>query len=288
MPTQKDAEDFLERLNAEIVPVGGGKMAIKPDRLRELVRGNPEMTVAAAQAYLQTGKTEGRGFYQVAVALAAAFEAEFQDDSLSKLVAREIEKSGIKGATPEIRPSQASESHGPLRPEDASLIQVRVDAVSLQRADVYGLIRRFSIDRAEPSELPKLSTYRGKVLLSFPSIDKDPRVAWRIPEVRRYVAALAAAMPYFPYYLCPDPRAGAFVFYFGSLADLEAGVGENGINLLHRSVLAALTNALVAIVGLCPRLGDDPSRACRDILQAAPEEVRSMMLRSIGLEKRHG
>jgi hypothetical protein len=42
---------------------------------------------------------------------------------------------------------------------------------------------------------------RGKIALSFDGYENDPRDVWYIPEVRRYVAALDAAFPYWFYFL---------------------------------------------------------------------------------------
>jgi hypothetical protein len=279
MPTKSDAEAFMNRLNSQIQSQGAGKMGIDVDALRAIVRENPEMTVAAAKTYLQMGRY-GRGYYQVAVALATMYQAEFQDDSLAREMQRGLKAAGAGDAQPEVRANEAALEHA--APERLPGIQINIDSASLTRGDPYPLIRQFSVDQAKRADWPALAKLRGRCFLTFETRG-DPREVWQVPEVRHFVAGLHAALPYFPYYLHPAPKMGFFLVYFGSMADDEALGAGPSIDLLHPSVLGRVVASLKAIVQLSKKLGEDPLSVCRHVLSGGPPEYSEQVLQAVGL-----
>jgi hypothetical protein len=283
MADRKEVDAYIRRLNDHIKSRGGGKMVIRPEELREIVREDPEMTVVAVRAYLEMGPF-GRGYLQLAGALAGAYEAEFHDDSLSRLVGRHLKEVGAEDAVPEIEVERAEPpAREPPAPEPPRAIQINVDRNTLESGDNYGLVINFSVDRRDPANYPTLIAARGRCFLTFEVPRDDPREVWQVPEVRRFVAGLARALPYFPYFLSLIPELGNFFIYFASLADPEALLAGPGIDLNHPSVVRELIVAVVAIKGLCERLGDDAQRACRDLLATVPPELRDRVLSAAGL-----
>jgi hypothetical protein len=67
---------------------------------------------------------------------------------------------------------------------------------------------------------------RGMIALSFDGYEDDPRDVWDISEIRRYVAALDAAFPYWFYFL--HPKADTLrVLCLCLCAVVKAGSGVN-------------------------------------------------------------
>ena len=274
---EQQAAAFIERLEAQMKPYSTGKVGIDLDALQMIVREEPELTIVAARSYLGIGK-ENRGYYQLAVALGAAYKIAFNDDSLALLVQQRLEEEGATDALPTF-----AEVTTPSLPEPPKGVHIVVDADSLRDGDIYALVRAFSVNRTEREQFPRLRSFRGRCIISFP-LDDDPRPVWKIPEVRHFISRLFEAMPYFPYYLAPAPELGMFRVFFGSLADLEA-VTDEGLNLVHSSVLTKLAQSLSAIIELSEQLGEDSVQVGREVLSGLPEEFVSWFLASLQNEE---
>jgi len=287
MPTADQVKEFLKPLvEAFNSTEKGESSAMIVERFRQSVRASPEVAVDAALTCVYSDKVGGSGGLLVAEALATAYELEFQDDSLTKAVERTIKEAGLDEPETTRPPEAGDPVDQERRLREDSITNITIDAESLGRQDVYGLVKFFAYGATEPRARGLLAARRGRFVLTFSAVDEDPRPAWRIPEVRAYVAAIARAMPYFPYYLFPDPRLRQWLLYVGSLADPEAWIREFDLNLSQKSVLEATVDTLHQVAWLAEQLGDDPAEVCRDVLRALPDEMRSAILVSMGMEVR--
>jgi hypothetical protein len=277
----KFVDDFMDRVRS----TGRGKMAIGIEELFRIVREDPERSAMLSEAALTLGlETNQRGYLQLAVAVAAAYQAEFNDDTLSELVERRLAEAGISGVEPELMDPGGTEAPGePAPPRPMHFV---VSPQELRDRDIYSLVRRFSHRHLEgEQDLARLASYRGRVFVTFPIPESDPREVWQVPEVRAFIANLAKSMPYFPYYLLMRSEFGMFRVWFGSLAALEAYT-PSGLNLFHDSVVEAVAGALWAVHQFAELLGEDPERACRDVLADCPNQFVALMMDSLGEVRR--
>lgn len=302
---------FYEKL-LKLVGHHAGHFGVQWDLLQKLVRQDPEAVAGAIPGLIRLGK-EQRGFLQLAFALAVAYQEAFQDDSLTRVVQREMARSGIPEPTVAGPPVQAE--------PDKKILQLGIDRDDLARCDVYPFTRmlsRESLEGATPDHAARMRNMRGRCLLAFPSLDADSRAVWNVPEARAYVRALFEAMPYFPYYLHTHPAAGTFMLFFGCLADPEAlslasgkmketadekkvrkylkrmlsllrrqGKAAPGdetqwqFNILHPSVTDAVAVAASHLPGFCRALGDDPAPVLQFLLAPYPETLRQQILSAL-------
>jgi hypothetical protein len=65
--------------------IGGGKIAMDSTCIRELVRANPEVAYRTVEIYCFLAQSQP-GYLQTAVIIATAYQVEFRDESLSKMV----------------------------------------------------------------------------------------------------------------------------------------------------------------------------------------------------------
>lgn len=270
MPSREEAKAFMKALEALEFRNGAGKVEVNFDKLRDLVRQDPELTVAVARSYLAMGSNEP-AYLQRAQGLAYAYKAALGDDSLLLLVTSAIEAAGVPdtGLTGRVPEPQAGDK--------PRLIQFVVDRKTLEKGDTFALVRGFSVERAkEERRLAGLAALRARVLFTF-DVRDDPRPVWKIPEARAVVAKIFAALPYFPYFLARSTEAGAFLVFWGCVADLEA-VEDTGVDFAHRSVVEKLALSLAAIDDLARELGEDPAEVRRDVLSALPDSYVNWFL----------
>ena len=80
------------------------------------------------------------------------------------------------------------------------------------------------------------------------------------------------ALPYFPYYLNPDPAFRHMEVFYYCLADLDALSGDH-IVLSHDSIVKPVAMTLVSLAVMCESLtGEDHEQIGRDMLSAWPLE----------------
>jgi hypothetical protein len=240
-------------------PVGGGQRGIEIGVLRDFARDEPELAAVACQVWLKLAE-ESKGYATLAAALADEYESVFDDDTLSVIVREHY--AGLGQPVLELRYQAPAEPVTPLHlavPEDL-----------LERCEIYPVLKAFSHrhlpDGQSVSRLAKLG---GLFYLTFPIPVSDPRRVWQDPSVRRYVRALADAMPYFPFYLATDPRLGMFEVYFGSL--IEPGLFEDGtFDLTKDEIFAVVGPALLATLRFGDAVGTDGEACVRALLACLP------------------
>ncbi len=266
MPSRHRAEEFFRKFETLGSRDGKGKVAVASKELRELVREYPEESVAAARAYLAAGAEDPK-LYQFAIGLAGVYELEFDDDSLSRLVNRELKKAGvdIEAVGPGVQPDPDA-----APPAPPSLVHFTVDAGSLASGDVYSIVRLFSVN-AHPPGSNALAAARGKLLVSFP-LDADPREIRDIPEVRRFIATLFDRLPYFPFFLHPAPQLAMGLMFFGSLVPADAWGDDGALSLVHPEVVDAVAASLREAARVCGALGVTPEAAADQILSLFPAD----------------
>jgi len=266
-PEQMAAMDAV--LNA-VRPVGGGKSGIEAEVLTNFARDEPELAAAAAQALLLASE-QSKGYGNLAVALAAAYQSVYDDDTLSVIVREHYMALGQQ--LPELR---FQDDEAPAKP--ATPIHYDVPEDALEQCDIYPLLKSFSHRHLDDGDsIVRLADLGGRIFLTFPIPLSDPRHVWEVPSVRAYVRALADAMPYFPFYLVTDPRFGMFEVYFGSLVDprlIKAGT----FNLLQEENFVVVAPALLTTMQFADALGADGEATVRALLAVfSPEAVDYIM-----------
>lgn len=258
-PAQREA---IQALTDALHPTGGGKIGIDVAVLTNFVRDQPELAAMGFQGFLQAAE-ESEGYGRFAVALADAYEAVFDDDTLSVIVREHY--ASIGQPVPELQSPTGDASAMPRPP-----IHHAVSEESLSECDIYPLLTMCSrLHLAVGDTVRRLAELGGRLYVTFPIPNSDPRHVWQVPSVRAYVRALADAMPYFPYYLAADPRLGMFEVYFCSLVDprlLENGTFEP----LHDDILPEIRSALLQTVRFADGLGADGNASVRALLAPFP------------------
>jgi hypothetical protein len=248
------------------------------EKLSAIVRDDPESAAAVVSAVSHAPDVPPT-IGQMAITIAVVYEIEFGDDSLRY----EIDKAPWRGKFGGPILKDDKQSQADLDPLDALcdaagdvLRVLEIDADALDKVNIDGLVRALSVDHppADPARARRQATLWGQCLLTFTALDNDPRQVYFIPEARRYMTALHEAMPYLPIYLNFRPEAGAFVLYFGALADAEA-LNDDGtsINIYHPSILERISESLYAIGNVTRDLGRDPKPIWRTILSVYPMET---------------
>lgn len=269
------AHKLVEKLFDSMINVNG-KPGVPFDTLNDLVVTDPEATATAVPALLKVGDVE-RGAYQIALSLARAYEDHFEDDSLVRLVEQKI--AGLAKPLSPLKYLQGEDldklnpSTRPLHSAKVNLVSV--DAADLEACDTFPLVRVFKVN-ANRVDKQLTRGLRSRFILGFP-VDRDPRPIWKIPSVRAYVAKLCDQVPYMPYYLESDPRAGMFLTFFAPLAELTATTDE-GFDLFHEAVVERIVNCLRAVQWLAALVDDDARAVCQSILQITPAEFQEIIL----------
>ena len=248
---------FLQKVRS-CIRKQDGRSVIVESELRDAVAEQPAVTAAAVSHLLHEAdrQPDFQGvFLQLALAVGDIYEKVTGDDSLVLEVQEAAEKKRGRPLDGLKRESSGAASDGP------PLIFTEVPRDALARCDVYSVVRELATERLTGAQFADL---RGRIALTFP-LEGDDRPLWEIPEVRRFMAELFKVMPYFPYYLDPTPEIGAFVVFFGCLADPEA-FEEGGFNATHPSVVERVSDVLIAVTDVCRKAGQDPQPALQTIL----------------------
>jgi len=109
----------------------------------------------------------------------------------------------------------------------------------------------------------------------------DPAPIWEHAGARRFTRDLADAQPAFPIYLVPDPEAGMFVVWFGSLADSEAWQGRQ-LDVHHPSVVPEVIAAVGAMESSARSLGISARPAIQRVLTPYDRTQVQTILAALG------
>lgn len=145
---------------------------------------------------------------------------------------------------------------------DPAIRIVNTSADDLQRCNVEHIVRVFGGISQVPG---KAKALRGLVFLGFPSVEKDARPNWQIPEVRSFVRTLDAQMPHFCYFLTGNAPFGFLRAYMYCLLDpgpdgaVQSTAFQSLIQRLERDVRA-----------FCDRIADRPETVIQQIMLNLP------------------
>lgn len=254
-------EAFVTRLESLIVTPSKDKGEMDLNRLRELVRGHANLTIGAAKSYAAIAP-HSRAYAQIALALATAYQLEFDDDSLYLSIEDDLKKAGFRDLQLRLK--------NPLpAPQTPKIVHLSVDAKSLAAADIYSVTRILAVDRQKSAGFIP-STLRGRIMLTFP-LGNDPRPVCRIPEARLFMKKLFEVMPYLPYYLHPGPELGMGFMLFACLAPEDAFGPGDQLDLTHPTVVQHVLRSLNAVADIADRLHDSPEAAQEQVLSLLPE-----------------
>jgi hypothetical protein len=270
-PAQTQA---VQTLLDAVRPIGGGKGGIEVEALTSFARDEPELTAGAVRGLLLVSG-ESKGYGNLAVALAAAYDSVFDDDSLSVVVREHYAALGEPVPAPRVQVDEEA-------PAPAPPIHYDVPPGALSGCDIYPLLKMFSHRHlAADDPASRLASLGGRLYLTFPVPVSDPRHVWQVPEVRAYVRAVADAMPYFPYYLAPDPRLGMFEVYFGSLVD-PSMLAEGTFDLMSEENFLEVGPALLNTMRFADALSADGEASVRALLSAFSAEAVDLMMEMLG------
>jgi hypothetical protein len=257
MSDQARLDAFIQRFHAGLRTFPDGRREMDPTALVSLVREDPQSAIAAIHTF-RAGA--GPQHLEFAVSLAWAYAMTQGDPGpYHETLA------ATRQAPPRVRPEEL--------PKERILPRISVRKAELAACDIRRVCRLLSLADS-PDEAPAtLREVWGRLVLDF-ELDEDPREVTVIPEARRFVAALHAAMPYLAGCLHTDPVVGQFRVYFGCLADLEA-LETFGLEVdaAHPSVVGRLREALTAVGQVAPRLGIDAAASYRGLLFLYPAEL---------------
>jgi hypothetical protein len=267
----------MEALLDAIKPTKDGRIGIEADEVLQFVRAQPEVAVAACRALLQV-QDKAKGYGQLAVAIAQAYEAEFEDDTVLLLVQDYFAKHGQP--LPRLTFLDEAEN-GSVIPASELPIRFEVTENELKRKDIYRLLSVCSRLHAESeSALERLRELRGRLLLTFPIPLSDAREVWEVPEVREFVAAAAEVMPYLPYFLSYSQNFGMFRMYFSCLLPPEAAAG-GVIDFDDAETFAVVGTALNASMLLARGLGQEDDQLIREMLPGMGEQSMEALLEAL-------
>ncbi|WP_128437083.1 chlororespiratory reduction 6 domain-containing protein [Streptomyces cyaneus] len=274
--TTGDEPTFQQRVLALGVPLGDGTQHMNLNALKELVGSDPEQTAATCRQCVHLARQRAgtwHGHAQLAQTLAALYEDEFDDDTLSVWVADELESAGLVVTEPEVGILDAESDRLISVDEvpDERPMLITVERQMLDSADIYPFVALFSRHEGErgPERLQQLRELRGRVAISFDIPPDDPREVWEVPEVRAYVFLLSERLPYLPYYFLPE-RLGTLFTWLSCLAPEDAWSG-GGVRLDHPGVILQAARFLHCTRRFAEWLQDDPDEAARLVFGDWPE-----------------
>ena len=271
------AEKFIKRLLASVKQIGG-KGGIAYQTIVDTVRDDPESAAEIVLAYCRQ-ETLDATRAQIAMTIADAYEYVLGDDSLVNEVSRAPWFSTARPpdiVEPDGTPIQLRD---PLLPDEGGGRIIQVAAVDLRTGSVERFVKRLGTGGRDVEEVRKLSTLWGMCRLRFDLPADDPLI-WKIPEVRRLIANLHEAMPYFPCYLNFRRELLMFAVYFGTLADPEA-FSDGNLNLQHESVFDRVMESIAAIDDVARIIQTDPRPVWRTVLSLYPRDRTDRLLKAL-------
>lgn len=91
----KAVEKFVKRLHEIIHRIGGGRIAIDSTALNKIVRKDRETAARVVEIYCGMAQSNP-AYFQGALLIAAAYQVEFKDYSLLKMVQEQVEAAGAE------------------------------------------------------------------------------------------------------------------------------------------------------------------------------------------------
>lgn len=271
------AEKFIERLRAGMTRVGG-RGGIPYQTVMDAVRDDPETAAEIVLAFCRQ-ETLNVGYAQVAITVADAYEFVLGDDSLKN----EVLHAPWYDATPAlvfVEPDGTPiPRRDPVFPGEDGLHVIQVEVGDLKTGSVEHFAERLGVEGRDAEHVRKLSALWGMCRLRFDLPPDEPRV-WKLPEVRRLVANLHGAMPYFPCYLNFRSEGLMFMAYFGSLADSEAFIGD-GLKPLHPSVIDRVMESITAFDDVAQMIRVDPRPVWRTMLSLYPADQTDRVVKAL-------
>lgn len=276
MTRREEVQRFLERFDASMRSQGGGVTGVEATVLEQLVREtSPEVVAIAVRGFLDFGRDQkARAYYQRAFALAGMYQIVYDDEALWEIAERAARTDGMTDAIPRVRPSPGTDPPAPPG------IHFAIDPRVLAKGDVYPIVRLVSFERADAAQRARLASLRGRCVLSF-DLPDDGRYVWESADVRRFVARLHEALPYFPYFLIPAADAKQLLIYYGCLADPDARGADGSILLVHDSVVARVVDTIASLFAVCDKTGEEAGDVIRDTFAAWPPQVVDHSLRRL-------
>jgi hypothetical protein len=274
------SSDKVTRFITEIFQHGEtAENTIKVDigLVRRMVATDPDTAAAVVLARcMRAEKMQKPSLLQLAMIVAAAYQAEFHDDSLV-LNVQESERTISKGAMPPIEFDTPEEQ--PISTDAVRILEIAPE--DLRSCNINHVVELLSIDWADDKKLLDLLFLWGKCVLTFP-VDDDPRPVTRIPEVRQFIQRLNNALPYFPCYLDFHPDFGMFIMYFSCLAQESALLKEGiSLNINDASVISSLLEAMRSVGEVAARMQLDPKPTWHAMLSPYPPEFFLEMLEKL-------
>ena len=266
MTDKNRLKTFVDGFFDSFQTLPNGERGVHTDALTKLVHSDPDTAAFVIRGFCEQGEDDP-AYFEYSLVLAGAYAATERDRSPYEHVREAIEQTGQAPRFPTLR---ADEPAGSVE------LTIEVTVPMLQACDIGPLTRSFSL-RDSPVQAPEqIRKYWGSLILTF-KLDDDPREVWLIPESRRYVQTLHAAIPYFPALLNLNFSYRQMPLYFGCLAPLEA-MSHDGyaMNATDDTVVAAARIALTAIGQVATQLALDPTPACGTVLALYGEEAREL------------
>jgi hypothetical protein len=263
-------QKFWDKIQAAKQSIGGGRARLDSLEIRRIVAADPETAGAFVVAACKDGN------FQLAVALAAAYQVEFQDDTLMEMVRLAAQQAGEAADQDLARVSVEPREPGVPEKPEIRVLQVTPD--DLTSGNVFNFVRLFSRDSFKPPS--KAKALRGNCLITFP-LDNDPRPVIQIPSARTFIQRLHQNVPHFPYFLVPDPRAEAMFVHLGCLAPESCYHPRQGLDLSAEGLVRYLLEAMLAVKDFARHVGDDGRAVVRDLLAVYPAEIREELLGAI-------
>lgn len=101
-------------------------------------------------------------------------------------------------------------------PEEGTLVVLLITRKEVESMDTGSLLERL---HALTDTKDHVMLYRESVVMQFSGYDSDKRELPEIPEVTRYMRAVAIEWPHWPWFLCRD--VGAMPLLMSLLCDVE-------------------------------------------------------------------
>jgi len=159
---------------------------------------------------------------------------------------------------------------------DNTLRMLEVPDEDLENGDISSFQRIFGSISDRPNDAKIL---RGNVAIVFPKYDHDPRPNYIIEEIRSFIQSLDSALPFFLYFLWPEPKGGQMVFWLACLSQPISrklfGI-KRGYGLNSREVAPLLVVRIKAVEAFCEKIIDDSTPVIQKLLRSVPKEVSTL------------
>lgn len=155
------------------------------------------------------------------------------------------------------------------RPEITPDVELLVLEIHREEIEA-GAVGRVASELMELSESPQLRRQLAHgVLFICGGYDHDPREIWQIPEICKFLSALAGQWNYFLHFLAPLPDFWAVLLLALADGQLEAQASARSCASADPAVVAALLDSMRAAAHLLHR-----------DMQLSPEQSAAVLQRS--------